>query len=327
MSLIYLPDFYAQHADELFEFIKTLPSVRPRNARNTKSLLRRLSYPGYSPSPDAYRNEMQRDNCGGTAADAPPLYQKLAATLTAYRGCDQNYFSAIGYLPDDHMSWHQHFEDMKRADQTVIVLSLGSVHPVQVRFGQTEDVPNPKTGRVSKKFVPDGRTTTIYPAHGSIYILPDAFNRPASGGEAQHRVLEGNDNSHGGLRISINTKHIPPGLDEVEFDKACSRPAGRSNSQSGSLVVREPGPPRIYSQRKGCWYPPSAVNVDKRTVYGNHKKLHGQEWIDETARLMSDPAFAAKMRKDLAGRDLLCWCGPNDPDCHARRWLALVANS
>jgi Domain of unknown function (DUF4326) len=52
--------------------------------------------------------------------------------------------------------------------------------------------------------------------------------------------------------------------------------------------------------------------------------LNGQEWIDETNRLMNDPAFAAKMREDLRGKPLLCWCEPDNPQCHARRWLQLA---
>src|SRR5271169_4502034 len=96
-KLIYIADFYSQpRADALLEFIRTLPSVRPRNARNAKSSLRRLSFPGYAPSAGAYRTEMQRENMGGTVVDAPPLYQKLSADLTAYRGKEQNYLSTIG---------------------------------------------------------------------------------------------------------------------------------------------------------------------------------------------------------------------------------------
>jgi Domain of unknown function (DUF4326) len=313
-KLIYIADFYSQpRADALLEFIRSLPSVRPRNARNAKSSLRRLSFPGYAPSADAYPTEMQRENMGGTVVDAPPLYQKLSADLTAYGGKEQNYLSTIGYLPDDHMGFHQHAEDMVREDQTVLVLSLGAVHPVAIRYGAT----------VGKKFVPDGRQEIIHPAHGSLYVLPSAFNSPGSGGEAQHAVLDGNDWSHGGLRVSINCKHIPAGLTPEEFDKACSRPAGRSNSQSGSLFVREPGPPRIYCLRKGCQYPDDAIRVDKATVYGNHKKLHGQEWIAETERLMRDPEFAAKV-KAMKGHDLLCWCERGEPNCHARQWLELA---
>jgi hypothetical protein len=315
-GLIYIPDFYTQpDANALLDFIRGLPSVRPINARNSKSHLRRLSYPGYSPSPDAYRTEMRRENMRGTLLDAPQLYQELSSRLTAYAGKDVNYLSTIGYLPDDHMNFHQHAEDMKREDQTVYVLSLGAAHPVAIRYGAT----------VGKKFVPDGRQEIIHPAHGSLYVLPSAFNCPGSGSEAQHAVLEGNDHSHNGLRISINCKHIPPGLSPEEMEKACSRPAGRSNSQSGSLEVRQLGPPRIYCQRKGCQYPADAVNVDKRTIFGNHKTLHGDEWTAETERLMQQPEFAAQAEA-LRGKDLLCWCEPDESLCHARAWLALANN-
>ena len=232
--MIYIEDFYTRsEADALLEFIKTLPSVRPKNKRNDKSFLRRLSFPGYSPSLDDSRTAA-RYHISGPVLNAPQLYQELSSRLTAFAGKDVSYLSTIGYLPDDHMNFHQHAEDMKREDQTVYVLSLGAVHPIAIRYGAT----------VGKKFVPNGRQEIFYPAHGSLYVLPSAFNTPGSELEAQHAVLEGNDYSHNGLRVSINCKHIPPGLSPEEMKKACSRPAGRSNSQSGSLEV---GPARNKS--------------------------------------------------------------------------------
>jgi hypothetical protein len=214
--MIYVPDFYARsEADALFEFVRSLPFVRPKNKRNHKSLLRRLSFPGYSP-PLTGVHTASRYGAPELIDTAPQLYKDLSARLTAYAGKNINYMSTIGYLPDDHMNFHQHREDRAREDQTVYVLSLGAVHPVAIRSGQT----------VGKKFVPDGRQEIFYPAHGSLYVLPSDFNVSGSGNEHEHAVLEGDEYSHQELRVSINCKHIPAGLSPEEMKKACSRAAG-----------------------------------------------------------------------------------------------------
>src|ERR1022692_2874374 len=108
-KLIYIPNWYSrQDADELFEFIRSQPCVRPLNKMSgrLRSRIRRLSFPGYAPSPDVYHSDAQRGNCGGTMIDAPPLIQKFAANLTAHidtLGKIANYTSSIGYLLNDHM--------------------------------------------------------------------------------------------------------------------------------------------------------------------------------------------------------------------------------
>jgi len=219
----------------------------------------------------------------------------------------------------------------------VWVLSLGAVHPVKITSGSTRPVANKKTGHISQKFVPDGGYEIIYPAHGSLYVLPSSFNEIGNGNEHQHAVLPGDDYSHGGLRISINSKHLEPGLPRAFYDKICTRPAGRTQPHTSELFVREPGGSRIYDCHSGKRWPEAAVYVGREvrsrqmgevdwpwTPYGNHKKLNGQEWIDETNRLMADSEFAAKMRNDLRDKDLLCWCPPDEPNCHARRWLQLA---
>jgi len=224
----YIENFYTkEEADALFAFIKTLPSVRPVNARNKSSHLRRLSYPGYSP-PLSHRHHEAGYDVRGIVEDAPDEYKELAARLSTYAGKPVNYLSTIGYLMDDHMNFHQHAEDQKREDQTVYLLSLGATHPVAIRSGVT----------VGKKFIPDGEDYFVLrPKHGSLYVLPDSFNRPGSGNEHQHAVLDGYDDSYGGLRISINCKHIPAGLPPEEMKRACSRPAGRSQSQDGNTLM------------------------------------------------------------------------------------------
>jgi hypothetical protein len=235
----YIEDFYSpEEANALFDFIRELPYVRPRNLRNKTSFLRRLSFPGYSP-PLSYSTNQQHHTAGydvaGLVDDAPAEYKELAARLTAYAGKTINYLSTIGYLTDDRMNFHQHAEDQKLEDQTVYVVSFGAVHPVAIRSGYTGPKRNGKKGT---EFIPDGKDDyVIHPKHGSLYVLPSSFNAPGSGDEHQHAVLEGGDYSFGGLRISINCKHIPPGLSPEDMRKACSRPAGRSQSQDAGLLM------------------------------------------------------------------------------------------
>jgi hypothetical protein len=191
----YVEDFYSQaDAVELFEFIKAQPFVRPPNPRNKTYRLKRLSFPGYSPPQSPSRagrlfKSPSNYDVSRPAEDAPEPYRKFAAKLSAYAGKEINYLSTMGYLTDDHMDFHQHEEDKGREDQTVWVLSLGAVHPVAIR---------PKGCKDKLQW------ETIYPNHGSLYVLPSSYNLTH-----EHAVLYGNDYSYGGLRLAINTKHIP----------------------------------------------------------------------------------------------------------------------
>jgi hypothetical protein len=191
----YTENFYTQQeADELFEFIKAQPFVRPPNPRNKNVRLRRLSFPGYAPrydGPKAERTFHPPSRYGESlpVEDALELYKKFAKRLSEYAGREINYLSTMGYLTDDHMDFHQHEEDKGREDQTVWVLSLGAVHPVAVRPKGCKD---------------KSQWETIYPNHGSLYVLPSSYNLTH-----EHAVLYWNDYSYGGLRLAINTKHIP----------------------------------------------------------------------------------------------------------------------
>jgi hypothetical protein len=193
--MIYIEHFYSQaDADEFFEFIKTQPFVRPPNPRNKTYRLKRLSFPGYSPPQSPRRAERlfkspSNYDVSRPAEDAPELYKKFAAKLSEYAGKEISYMSTMGYLPDDFMDFHQHEEDKKREDQTVWVLSLGAVHPVAIRPKGVKD---------------KSRWEVIYPKHGSLYVLPSEYNLTH-----EHAVLYGNDYSYGGLRLAINTKHVP----------------------------------------------------------------------------------------------------------------------
>ena len=343
-SLIYTPDFMSQRAaTELMEFIRGLESVRPLNKRDGgKSYLRRISYPGYAPSAEDYRAAARVDHAG-TLMTAPGPYQDLSSNLTAFAGGNEivNYASTIAYLPDDYMAFHQHHEDTKRENQKVWVLSLGSVHPINIRWGATVKSINPKTGKLQNKFVPNGRTAVFQPSHGSLYTLPTCFNLPGSGGEAEHSVLPGDDWSFNGLRVSINCKHIPDGLTEADFNEAASRPAGRSNSQSGSLDVREPGTlPRIYNASGK--YPLGAIYCGRGgtfagrdfppSPFGNYAKhklkteAGRRAWAAEVEQRMANADFRQQVL-NLKGKDLICHCSQKENkngECHAATWLRLA---
>jgi hypothetical protein len=336
----YIEHFYSpEEADALFEYIRVLPYVRPSNARNKTSRLRRLSFPGYSP-PLSHRNSPNHEagyDVRGIIEDAPEEYKELSARFTAYAASVQlptpiNYLSTIGYLSDDRMNFHQHHEDQKREDQTVYLLSLGAMHPISIRSGYTV----PGVGRKHPKFTPDRKDDyVIYPAHGSLYVLPDSFNRPGSGDEHQHAVLESTDSSFDGLRISVNCKHIPPGLSPEEMKRACSRPAGRSQSQDAGLLMNPSSGPQVRFGTKADF--PDAVYVGKAnsrgkftypsTPFGNLLKLNRSTspltYEDYAREMMLHPVPAA-FAEAARGKDLLCpWCKAGDPECHALQLLKI----
>lgn len=280
-----IEDFMSQQdAAEFYDYIRNnQPVVRPRNDRqNGLYAVRRMSYPGFAPNPEVYRKQSQWENSGGTLNDAPPWYKDLTSRVSLFTGDVYNYASTIAYQKDDWMKPHQHFEDRRRVNQDVVVLSLGPRHPVEISYGATvkflatiyekdDDGKIISAKRVVReKFVPNGRTKTILPPHGSIYLLPTRFNQDGSRGEAQHAVLPGDEN---GLRISINMKSIPPGLNDEDFCEACSRPAGRTNSYSSELFVREPGGPRIYDCHAGRKYPEDAVYVGREVTRGGAGRI------------------------------------------------------
>jgi Domain of unknown function (DUF4326) len=134
--------------------------------------------------------------------------------------------------------------------------------------------------------------------------------RPNGGDRSSWRFVQP---SHGSLYViphSFNTTHEHAILD--------------SKTPPANTFERPEGPPRIWCQRKGCEYPADAVNVDRYTIFGNHNKLNGDAWLAECAEQMRRPGFAAKV-EELRGKDLLCWCRPDEESrCHAREWLRLA---
>jgi len=188
-SIPYFGKFLTRpEADNLFAFLQTLEHGREKNKRNNSSVLRRVSYPGWSPigshRPAAGYKTLPLDAM-------PDEIKELSAKLTTFAG-DQsrpvNYLSVIGYADEnDHMNFHQHREDHKREDQTVFVVSLGEIRTITLRPLGCKD---------------ESKYEEVHPAHGSLYILPSIYNTTH-----EHAVL--NSGLPCGLRISINCKRIP----------------------------------------------------------------------------------------------------------------------
>jgi hypothetical protein len=82
------------------------------------------------------------------------------------------------------------------------------------------------------------------------------------------------------------------------------------------------------SRRKGWRKPEGAVVVARPTRWGNpYPVVNGDRAAavrEYWAHLATHPEMTAAARRELAGRDLACWC-PLDEPCHADVLLA-VAN-
>lgn len=101
-------------------------------------------------------------------------------------------------------------------------------------------------------------------------------------------------------------------------------------------------PARVQLRRTRGWrMPANAVKVDRSTPWGNPYRAgmpgvpDAQTAVALFRRLIEHPHMAGddvcqrltpeRIRADLGGRDLACWCKPDDP-CHADVLLAF-ANS
>ena len=106
-------------------------------------------------------------------------------------------------------------------------------------------------------------------------------------------------------------------------------------------------PRRVHlSRKKGFTLPPNTVIVDGRTKWGNPWKVgmrllaltgpdQGQEVVVDHARAvkyhrnqalskgLAGRAIRAKIRAELKGKNLACWC-PLDAPCHADILLRLA---
>jgi len=307
----YIENFLSStQADNLFAFCKALPATRPRNARNKTVFIRKVSYGCYSVLPKS-RTGMTVHGGGANYLDAAPdEIKSLQAQLSAYAGKEINYLSIIGYENEkDHIGWHQHREDRQKdhslEDQSVWVISLGQVRELALRPEGCKDKP---------------QWEFLYPAHGSLYVLPSEFNTTH-----EHAILD--QKYPASLRISINTKHIDAKYIEAELLKLAGKESGPAKKK---LIIATNGVQSIYCCRKNCEYPADAVYVGRKygdrpvTPFGNHKRLNGDAWKAEVARLMASQEFRAQVEA-LRGKDLLCWCEPHEAEhCHAVAWLTLA---
>jgi hypothetical protein len=78
-------------------------------------------------------------------------------------------------------------------------------------------------------------------------------------------------------------------------------------------------PVRIQRQRtKGWKLPENTVNVARPGRWGNPFKVHASRTAEEAVRLfrceMPEETREAA-RRELAGKNLACWCKPGEP-CH-----------
>ena len=88
--------------------------------------------------------------------------------------------------------------------------------------------------------------------------------------------------------------------------------------------------PELYNMRDGinnypCW----AVRIDRRTKWGNPFRITSLRSREEAiaqyeAWLLSRPKMVEAAKRELRGKDLLCWCHPLP--CHGDVLLR-VANS
>ena len=88
--------------------------------------------------------------------------------------------------------------------------------------------------------------------------------------------------------------------------------------------------PRVYSRRKSAEKPPQdAVYVGRGTPFGNPFVIGKDGTREDVIRayrewLTYQPALRERMRRELRGKHLACWCAPEA--CHADVILE-VANS
>lgn len=78
--------------------------------------------------------------------------------------------------------------------------------------------------------------------------------------------------------------------------------------------------PDLYNMRDGqdaypCW----AVRIDRRTRYGNPFRIGKDGTREEVVAkferwIRSKPELVAAVKRELRGKDLLCWCTPKP--CH-----------
>ena len=321
-------------ADRLFAFCRTLPAKRLVNPRNPAVNIRKLQMPCYSvavnfsATPNGYPGEdiggwtkpgmklspNERTNEWMTPLEeAPAEILALREKLSKHFGVDVNYLSLVGYENEkDHITWHKHREDDGR-DATVYLISLGATRTFGLR----------------PKDAPRDQWTLIRPVHGSLIVIPSEYNDTH-----EHAILD--DKEPKGLRISINTKCIPPEDIEEHARRKETNWAAQARAATAKKDI-----PNIYDCHAGKKYPADAVYVGRLTrdrggrilrldtPFGNHNKrdLSTEEgraaWKRDVDERMKSPEFIVQLEA-LRGKDLLCWCKQSEPNCHARTWLELA---
>jgi hypothetical protein len=217
----YEPNFLSKgEADALFEMATAQPRVRPIIKRSGYQL-RRCASSCWSVRD---RNDDDSDLMI-PLEEAPPEIITLQRKLSDLAGKEVNYFSLQAYENErDHIGWHQHREDKCR-DARVFIISLGE----RRSFGVDKLCPKCLLCDAcnQRKCHPDGppcsnyakcqaakkhratcavrksTKTIILPRHGSLIALSSEANN-----WYEHAILD--DKEPKGLRISINTKCIPP---------------------------------------------------------------------------------------------------------------------
>jgi len=301
-DLIVIDDFLPDSDDavELFAFLQAQAHSRPPNGHwsspKNPTFKRRFTYPGYSVNPISH---------GGyptvPIAEAPETIRRLVIDpISEHCGKTINYTSTNGYpIAHDGMYFHQHEEDQVGGensfpnldgyyvlDQAVYVLSLGATREITIR-----PIGSKNKAEYEHYFV----------KHNSLYILSHAMNMTH-----EHEVTESKTPTT--LRIAVNCKH---------YDRITG--------------------PRVFDCHAGKIYPADAVYVgrlvrDRKTgkitrpgtILGN-PRIPAERFPAYFADAMHDPAYRTAFEA-LRGKNLLCYCGPSAPFCHAK-YLLQQANS
>lgn len=216
----YEPTFLSkEEADALFDMAKTQPRFRPIIKRSGYHL-RRCASTCWSVR-DHYADSVGMVQL----AEAPAEIISLQRKLSDLAGKEVNYFSLQAYENErDHIDFHQHREDKCR-DARVFIISLGErrsfavdklcpecllcdacnrrrCHPDGPRCSNYAKCKAAKKHRKTCA-VRRSTKTTLLPKHGSLIALTSEAND-----SYEHSILD--DKEPKGLRISINTKCIPP---------------------------------------------------------------------------------------------------------------------
>jgi len=270
---------------------------------------------------------------------APDAIQKLAAMLTERAGKLVNYLSLVGYENEkDHINWHQHSEDECR-DARVFIVSLGETRTFGLRpvcakgrlCGKgNEAVCNGggcscetckgarKHRKTACKTCQDKSKWIFFqPVHGSLIEIPHEYNATH-----EHAVLD--DKEPKSLRISFNTKHIPPEdiADGNGYIPKELRQQSAAKVEGKTEVVHcMRDAYDVYIGRKNG----KAGLPESR--FANRSKGDYEAYIQ--VKLRTEPSFAGEVLK-LHGKRLGCWCKGTNRDfskCHdhiVAKWADMI---